>query len=259
MCVERRQIQRFLRALLRQGRGEVQADGAVAVATNDTGGMIRLPAALARKLQSQGLVICDGQTIVPQAAARAWLKREMAGGDGFSAQHRTLVASPDGVQVNVGSDVLLRLGRPDRNGEPFLEPHQLAAGERVAKWADRAHLRARVTMSYAADRTAGRSGTRGSTADLGDMAMDARKQLAEMHRTLPRECAEVVLDVCVYEKGLQEIEAERGWPRRSAKLVLRIGLDLLAGYFGLAPVATGEHSRRPHRWHEAGARPTVFE
>jgi hypothetical protein len=112
-------------------------------------------------------------------------------------------------------------------------------------------------MSYSSDR-AGGEGV-GHATDLSDMAADARRILAAIHEALPRDCAGVVLDVCGLSKGLQTIEAERGWPRRSAKLVLRIGLEQLARYFGLTAEATGAENRRPRRWLGDGARPHRFE
>ena len=62
----------------------------------------------------------------------------------------------------------------------------------------------------------------------------------------------MVLDVCGLLKGLQQVESERGWPRRSAKLVLRIGLEQAAGFFGLTGVPAGKAKSR--MW---GERPTV--
>jgi hypothetical protein len=90
------------------------------------------------------------------------------------------------------------------------------------------------------------------------MAADARRRLASLMRALPRDCADVVLDVCGLEKGLQAIEAERGWPRRSAKLVLRIGLDQLARHFGLDAEASGRDRAPLRGWMEADARPPMF-
>jgi hypothetical protein len=121
---------------------------------------------------------------------------------------------------------------------------------------ERAQLRQRVTMSYDSARTAGGKGASGA-GELGDMAVDARRLLAELPRILPRDCADVVLDVCGLLKGLQDVEQERGWPRRSAKLVLRIGLDQLARHYGLDPAATGRGGGSA-AWMD-GQRPAMFD
>jgi hypothetical protein len=49
---------------------------------------------------------------------------------------------------------------------------------------------------------------------------------------------------------LQLIETERRWPRRSAKLVLRIGLEQLAGIMGLSAGAEGPVGGRQTGWLE---------
>ena len=57
-----------------------------------------------------------------------------------------------------------------------------------------------------------------------------------------------MIDVCAFGKGLQVIESERRWPRRSAKLVLRIGLDQLAHQLGLSPLAEGAEHGHTQSW-----------
>ena len=130
------------------------------------------------------------------------------------------------------------------------------AGERIRRLVERAQLQPRLTMAYSASRTAGNR--QQSATDISDLAADARKALAEIHRVLPSDCAGVVLDVCGLLKGLQEVERDRGWPRRSAKLVLRIGLGQLARHYGLEPVAVGRSTRKPRIWQDEGARPDKF-
>jgi hypothetical protein len=66
----------------------------------------------------------------------------------------------------------------------------------------------------------------------------------------------VLTDVCGFDKGLQAIETERNWPRRSAKLVLRIGLDQLAAQFGMEVIARGPDKARLSAW--LPERPPMF-
>ncbi|WP_421952428.1 DUF6456 domain-containing protein [Pelagibacterium sp.] len=154
-----------------------------------------------------------------------------------------------------GLAVLGQLTRA-RNSEPaFLDAHHLEAAGRLLILFERSRLRARTTMNYG-PRVGSARGEHAN--DMGDMALDARRQLAELYGALPRDCAEVVMDVCGYEKGLQDIERERGWPRRSAKLVLRIGLEALAARFGLAAGVTGPETARTRTWLGEGARPVEF-
>jgi len=241
-----RGTQRFVRQLL-GGEVAVQEGEVFRVGTS------RLPAAEVEALASAGVLRCaDGQCVALHEA-KAWLRRAMVEADGFAAQHRQMAA--DGVR-NLADSPLARLAQAaGGEGAAFLEPHQVEAGERVRLWAEKARLSPRLTMSYSAAHVAG--GSPGQRGEIGDLAADARKRLNALWDTLPRDCAGVVMDVCVFEKGLQQIEQERGWPRRSAKLVLRIGLEQLAGQFRLAPVATGPGRGRQRGWME-GERVAMF-
>lgn len=132
-------------------------------------------------------------------------------------------------------------------GEVFLEPHHLEAARRLTRLYERALLRQRVTMSYDPGRVGGNGG-RPVQGDLADSAAGARQRLAGLARQLPADCWGVLSDVCGFDKGLQQIETERGWPRRSAKLVLRIGLDQLAGMDGLVAEAQGRQQGPMRAW-----------
>lgn len=98
----------------------------------------------------------------------------------------------------------------------------------------------------------------GVASDVSDMAADARKALAGIQAELPPDCATALMDICGYEKGLQAVEIERGWPRRSAKIVLRIALEQLAHRLGLTEMASGPETGRPREWLPPSARPTEF-
>ena len=131
----------------------------------------------------------------------------------------------------------------------FLSPHHLAAADRLERLIRRAQLLPRVTMSYDAARSGGsRGGNAVETAS--DTAAAARQKLNALAAVLPADCWGVLIDVCGLGKGLQLVEAERHWPRRSAKLVLRIGLEQLAGQFGLSAHATGDERGVDRNWLE---------
>jgi hypothetical protein len=142
----------------------------------------------------------------------------------------------------VADDPLAALARKVGGKPGYLESHHIEAALRVRRLVDKSHLMARVTMAYSPLAPTGRRG--GGAGDVTDMAAEARKRLAELHAILPRDCAGGA------------VETDRGWPRRSAKLVLRIGLEQLALHYGLAPVAEGESQGRQRRWVPEGSRPT---
>jgi hypothetical protein len=212
------------------------------------------------RLVSEGVLVMDGEVCLPAPMARGWVRRQLVETETpFASQHRIEVRRVDGTVIDLAESPLARLAVP-ASGEvrAFLEPHQVEAGERVRRLCERARLQPRVTMSYSAAHTAGGKGSV-AAADISDAAADARKRLADIPRMLPADCAGVVIDVCGLLKGLQTVETERGWPRRSAKLVLRIGLDQLAQHYGLSREAIGPEARRTRHWLGDGSRPHRFE
>lgn len=237
--------QRFVRQLL--GGAVVVAEGAEFRAGN-----ARLDAAELDRLVSDGVLRLEAGQCMATPEARTWLRRAMVEADGFAAQHR-ISAAREG--PNLADSPLARLAQ-GAGGEPaFLDRHHVEAGERVRRLAERARLNPRMTMSYSAAHVAG--GGPGHATEIGDLAADARRALNALWRVLPADCAGVVMDVCVMEKGLQQVEQDRHWPRRSAKLVLRIGLEQLAGHFELAPVAAGPERGRQRAWMD-GERMAMF-
>lgn len=232
-----RQTERFMRALLAGAELGRDGDGLVAAG-------ICLAQPQVEALRSAGLLDMTG---APTAAARPWLRRQLGGADRFRAQHQQRRLQGE-LTLDLSESPLQRLAAgPDA----FLAPHQVAAGERIRQLFERSQLRRSVTMRYSPDRIAGQAS---AGAELDDLAIDARRRLLRLLDRLPADCAGVVLDVCGYLKGLQLVESERCWPRRSAKLVLRIGLDQAAGLLGLEAEGKGPETGRTRHW---GERPDV--
>lgn len=246
----------FVRALLSGGSAELAENGDYQILGRRSA---RLGGPEVRILVRNGVLKMDGEQVCCTAESKGWLRRQLsAGEDEFRAQHQHRKTDNEGRVRNLNESPLARLAQKGKSAPPYLQSHHVDAGERMRHLVERAHLRPRVTMSYSAERTRSASGPIGAR-DISVSAMDARSQIDHLLMALPRDCAAVVLDVCGFEKGLQLVESERGWPRRSAKLVLRIGLEQLAHHFGLSQIATGQASRRPNYWASDGAHPTNFE
>lgn len=136
----------------------------------------------------------------------------------------------------------------DGDGQSFLLPHHMAAAARLERLIERACLAPRLTMSYDPARVSSGDRTGRGAPDASDAAADARRKLNLLADAMPADCWGVMFDVCGLGMGLQAVETERRWPRRSAKLVLRIGLEHLARVLGLTAQATGADQRQMRAW-----------
>lgn len=180
------------------------------------------------------------------AAGRAWLRRAGApeAADPFRAQHaeyerRAPEKGAPPVLINNAESPLGWLARrKDRTGKPFLDPTQVEAGERLRRDLERAQLLQRVTATWEAPTAASRRGADAGVA-VSDIAIDARRRLDRVFDALGPELASLLIDVCGYLKGMEKVERERGWPVRSAKLIVRLALERLASHYGIGIEATG--------------------
>lgn len=152
------------------------------------------------------------------------------------------MALPEGLP-----DAVVRLAASRDGQAAVLLPHHLEAAARLVRLFERARLHQRTTMSYDPGRV-GRSGAAHGQGDISDTAADARRRLGKLATEMPAECWSLLFDICGAHRGLQDVEQSRGWPRRSAKLVLRIGLDQLAIVLGLTGAAHGPHDGPDRVW-----------
>ncbi|PWB81875.1 MAG: ATPase [Methylocystaceae bacterium] len=196
---------------------------------------------------------------------RAHLRRLAAPkqADVFLVQHsrlelRALEKGAPPALCNEGESPLAWLARrKDRDGRPFLAPAHVEAGERFRRDITQAQILQRVTADWeAAIASARRSGRAGG--HVTDVAIDARRRLGAAFEAVGPDLAGLLTDVCGYLKGLELVESERGWPQRSAKVVLRIALERLALHYGLASEARGRsHSPGLLHWGAEDYRPEI--
>jgi len=175
--------------------------------------------------------------------------------DPFLAQHldlaRRSVDTPHGraeMTIDDAESPLAWLARrKGRDGRPLVEPVQVQAGEKLRAQFTRANLTPKTTSNWSAPILQGRrAGGGGGAAAVADVIVAARQQVHRALDVVGPEFAGLLVDVCCFLKGLEDVERERGWPPRSAKVVLQLGLDRLARHYGLTAEAHGR-SRVPIR------------
>lgn len=174
---------------------------------------------------------------------------------GFRARHlqlgcRQIVTEfgRAGVTVDEAESPLAWLARRrGRDGRALIEMHQFQAGERLRIDFTCAHLMPRTTSNLEGPVRAGRE-TGGRVADFTDTMIAARARVhAALDATGP-EFSGLLLDVCCFLKRLEDIERERTWPVRSAKVVLQLGLERLARHYGYSGEARGRASSSIRIW-----------
>jgi hypothetical protein len=243
----------------------------LALAASDPGEQAHLcetdGAAVAWLLRADLVVRGPDRRLTVTSAGRAHLaRRAIARGnsqvDPFLGQHLDLARrrtdAPYGhaeVTVNDAESPLAWLARrKGRDGRPMIEAVQLQAGERLREQFTRANLTPRTTSSWAAPTSQGSGGRGGGgAAAVADVIVAARQQVHRALDAVGPEFAGLLVDVCCFLKGLEDVERERRWPPRSAKVVLQLGLDRLARHYGLSHEARGRAHAPLRTWVAADA------
>ena len=246
-AVERAKLR--IARLLAHGPAAAAAGAAAGTASLDAGkrGTVAAPEPILAAMAPAGLIRAVGGRLWLTGAGEAWLKRRCAPGDGFQAQHRDLDqivvevgGSPARLTVNLAELPLTVLARlKGRDGRPFLLPAEVRAGEAAAR-----RLRPRPDLA-AARRALGGRGVRRrrgghDTAELTERALAARQRVERALAAVGPGVAGVLIDICCFLKGLELVELERGWPVRSAKVVLKTALGALARHYEPQRPAAGK-------------------
>lgn len=180
--------------------------------------------------------------------------------DAFRGQHLALaqrqIATDHGrvsVTIDDSESPLAWLARRrGRDGRAMIEPHQLQAGERLRVDFTRANLMPRTTSNWASPIASDRRGGN-SAGDFTDSMISARRRVHQALDAAGPEFSGLLIDVCCFLKGPEDVERERLWPARSAKVVLQLALDRLARHYGYAAQTKGRSHAAIRTWLAEGA------
>ncbi|MEQ1708910.1 MAG: DUF6456 domain-containing protein [Terricaulis sp.] len=201
---------------------------------------MRLPPHVVRELETSGAIgaLADGAFALTQAG-RARVRRGGAEvGEQYLAQHADVVSRHVAEAAGVVRPVrglelnpsVRRLGAlRGASGAPWLSGAELAAAARLRNdWEIGQSGLVRGSDWSAAPKGGGRRGP-GSALE-GAMAFhcDARRRVADDLASMAPPLRRVVERICLYDDGLEALERAEGWPARSCKLALKLGLAQLA-------------------------------
>jgi hypothetical protein len=270
------EARRLLKGLARQGAAASHGEGeTLTISAPGRHGVSvshgRVAPAAAKALVDAGLAAWTGAggdarlVATPEGMAR--LRREAADPDvAYLAQHRALERAE--AETEQGTAVVWRdadesplawlARRRDASGKPLIGVAALAAGERLRRDLTLARTLPRITANWTAPIAAGTRTGAGGPELMLDAVLTARAKVDAALAAVGPALAGLLLDVCGFLKGLEEVERERGWPARSAKVVLGVALDRLAAHYGLAEEARGPDAGKGLRvWAQDGWRPSL--
>jgi hypothetical protein len=193
-----------------------------------------------KAMARDGLVEKRAGKLSLSSAGVAYMNRASAAGDPFQDQHRDLdeirIETPEGaaiVMANFAESPLAQLARRKaKDGRPFLDEHEWRAGEQLRSDYTRGQLMPRIMgANRGASVASGRRGGGNGVADLTDAALASRQRVNTAVEAVGPELAGVLIDICCFLKGLEQVETERGWPVRSAKILLKTALGVLHRHY----------------------------
>jgi hypothetical protein len=222
---------------------EPLADGDYALRMRGKPMGTRVAASLVGEMRKRGWLSARAEapgSFVLSDAGEGWFIRMQNVSDPFAAQHqlraRRLMATPEGektVLVNDGESTLGWLKK-----RRIVDAVQYDAGERLRRDFTLAGLSPRMGIDWEAPVVLSSRVNRGIV--ISDMALAAKQRFAAAMRSVGPGLSDLLFDICCHLTGLEDAERAKGWPRRSAKVVLQIALDRLAMHYGMRAPSRGK-------------------
>ncbi|MBY8918088.1 hypothetical protein KUG85_10365 [Nitratireductor sp. L1-7-SE] len=261
---ERRRCLRFLqKGPAWQQRG---AKGGCVLLDGGERGTVSVSLAVLGALEKDDLLRRTEGKVALSAAGVACARRLAARRDPFRGQHWEIErrvlrqgSEKEIVSATLSESPLAQLARRrTRNGEPFLTRAEFDAGEKLRADYTRGQIMPRLSANWIATVSAGKRGAgAGGGVELTDAALAARQRVDCALDAVGPELSGVLVDICCFLKGFEQVETERGWPVRSAKVVLKTALGALARHYEPSAGVRGDKSRPILHWGVENYRPKL--
>ncbi|WP_295806171.1 DUF6456 domain-containing protein [uncultured Nitratireductor sp.] len=229
-------------------------------------GTISVSIAVLNAMHKEDLLRVEGERIALTPAGVAFARRLVAKSDPFRDQHWNVETRILGrgrerevVSATLSESPLAQLARRrTRNGESFLTQVEFDAGERLRADYTRGQIMPRLSANWVATVSAGKRGAgAGGGVELTDAALAARQRVDSALDEVGPELAGILVDVCCFLKGFEQVETERGWPVRSAKVVLKTALGALGRHYEPSSDKRGDARRPILHWGTQNYRPKI--
>lgn len=257
-------VVRLLRLLSRRGASAHLTAGGDTVVSSPGRTPGAVPAAVLETACAGGWVAVSSGTLALTRTGRASLRRILSTAEAReTSPPASRTAAPPAAHapsIDLKESPLAWLARRQRaTGEPLISPAQLAAGERFRADFWFAGLSPRVTSSWSANGSAGRSRKSGGycPAEQTDAMIGARERVRRALEAVGPELSGILIDVCGHLKGLEQAERDADWPKRTAKVVLDLALNSLARHYGLIAVGPRRGAAPTRHWGAPGYRPAA--
>lgn len=154
--------------------------------------------------------------------------------------------------------VVARLRRQKgTSGKPLIAGDAAEAAERLAVDFMKGQMMPRVTANW--DKAMLGQRPKGMAPGFGievrDQIADAQARVRRALDHVGHDNAGILIDVCCLDRGLEDVEAAREWPRGCGRIVLGIALAMLAKHYGI--VTEGPERGRTSRWGTGDDKPTL--